>query len=149
MKFLRHFAATAFAAVAVAAQAAYPEKSITMIVPFPPGGPTDLVARVIGKTMSESMRQPIVVPTLAESGMPGFDVGAWQGLMVPAGTPRPIIDRLNAQLRKALANPEVRAKLAVQRAEPLGSTPEEYGAYIRKEIDRWGKVVQQSGVKAE
>jgi tripartite-type tricarboxylate transporter receptor subunit TctC len=89
------------------------------------------------------------VPTLAESGMPGFDVGAWQGLMVPAGTPRPIIDRLNAELRKALANPEVRAKLALQGAEPLGSTPEEYGAYIRKEIDRWGKVVQQSGVKAE
>jgi tripartite-type tricarboxylate transporter receptor subunit TctC len=89
------------------------------------------------------------VPTLAESGMPGFEVGAWQGLMVPAGTPKPVIDKLNAELRKALANPEVRAKLAQQGAEPLGSSPEEYGAYIRKEIDRWGAVVKQSGVKAE
>jgi tripartite-type tricarboxylate transporter receptor subunit TctC len=89
------------------------------------------------------------VPTLAESGMRGFDVGAWQGLMVPAGTPRPVIDRLNVELRKALANPEVRVKLAQQGAETLGSTPEEYGDYIKKEIARWGKVVQQSGVKAE
>jgi tripartite-type tricarboxylate transporter receptor subunit TctC len=89
------------------------------------------------------------VPTLAESGMPGFEVGAWQGLMVPAGTPQPVIDRLNAELRKALANGDVRAKLAQQGAEPLGSSPEEYGAYIRKEIDRWGKVVKQSGVTAE
>jgi tripartite-type tricarboxylate transporter receptor subunit TctC len=319
MKLCKPLAAFAFAAAALTASAAYPDKPITMIVPFPPGGPTDLVARVIGKAMSESMGQPIIidnrggangnigaslaakaapdgytmiyntsavalspalyknltydvqkdfapvalaavvplalvvhpsvpannvkefiahvkanpgklsygsagagnvthlgafqflqangldavhipykgsapadmdlvggqiqfmtdtvnsvaafvkdkrmkmlavttpkrmsnfpeVPTLAESGMPGFDVGAWQGVMVPAGTPRPIIDRLNTELRKALANPEVRAKLAVQGAEPLGSTPEEYGAYIKKEIDRWGKVVQQSGVKAE
>jgi tripartite-type tricarboxylate transporter receptor subunit TctC len=69
--------------------------------------------------------------------------------MVPAGTPRPIVDRLNTEVRKALANAEVRSKLAVQGAEPLGSTPEEYGAYIRKELDRWGKVVRESGVKAE
>src|ERR1700682_3705987 len=61
MKFLKHLAAAAFAATALASQAAYPEKPITMIVPFPPGGPTDLVARVIGKTMSESMGQPIII----------------------------------------------------------------------------------------
>jgi tripartite-type tricarboxylate transporter receptor subunit TctC len=105
--------------------------------------------KMLAVTTPKRMSNFPEVPTLAESGMPGFDVGAWQGLMVPAGTPRPIVDRLNAELRKALANPEVRAKLAIQGAEPLGSTPEEYGAYIRKEIDRWGKVVQQSGVKAE
>ena len=315
----RQLAAAVFATAALGSQAAYPDKPVTMIVPFPPGGPTDLVARVIGKAMSDSMGQPIVienkagangnigaslaakaapdgytilyntsavtlspalyrnltydvtkdlspvalaavvplalvvhpsvpannvkefvahvkanpgklsygsagagnvthlgafqflqangleavhvpykgsapadmdlvagniqfmtdtvnsvaafvkdkrmkmlavttpkrmsnfpdVPTLAESGMPGFDVGAWQGLMVPAGTPKAVVDRLNAELRKALANSEVRAKLALQGAEPLGSTPEEYGAYIRKEIERWGKVVQASGVKAE
>jgi tripartite-type tricarboxylate transporter receptor subunit TctC len=319
MKFRRQLAALTLAAAALAAHGAYPEKAITMIVPFPAGGPTDLVSRVLGKAMSDSMGQPIVienragangnigaslaakaapdgytifyntsavalspslyknltydvtkdlspvalaavvplalvvhpsvpannvkefiayvkanpgklsygsagagnvthlgafqflqangleavhipykgsapadmdlvggqiqfmtdtvnsvaafvkdkrmkmlavttlkrvsnfpeVPTLAESGMRGFDVGAWQGLMVPAGTPRPVIDRLNVELRKALANPEVRAKLAQQGAETLGSTPEEYGDYIKKEIARWGKVVQQSGVKAE
>jgi tripartite-type tricarboxylate transporter receptor subunit TctC len=319
MKFVKQIAALAFTAAALASQAAYPEKPITLIVPFPPGGPTDLVARVIGKAMGDSLGQPVIidnrggangnigagmaakaapdgytmlyntsavalspalyrnlsydvtkdlspvalaavvplalvvhpsvpannvkefiayakanpgrlsygsagagnvthlgafqflqangleavhipykgsapadmdlvagniqfltdtvnsvaafvkdkrikmlavttgkrmslfpdVPTLAESGMPGFEVGAWQGLMVPAGTPQPVIDRLNAELRKALANGEVRAKLAQQGAEPLGSSPEEYGAYIRKEIDRWGKVVKQSGVTAE
>jgi len=319
MKSCRRLAALTLAVATFAAHGAYPEKPITMIVPFPAGGPTDLVSRVIGKTMADSMGQPIVidnrggangnigaslaakaapdgytifyntsavalspslyknltydvtkdlspvalaavvplalvvhpsvpannvkefiayvkanpgklsygsagagnvthlgafqflqangleavhipykgsapadmdlvggqiqfmtdtvnsvaafvkdkrmkmlavttpkrvsifpeVPTLAESGMPGFEVGAWQGLMVPAGTPRPVIDRLNTELRKALANPEVRAKLALQGAEPLGSTPEEYGAYIKKEIERWGKVVQLSGVKAE
>ena len=89
------------------------------------------------------------VPTLAESGMPGFEVGAWQGLMVPAKTPPAIVQQLNAELLKALQSPEVKEKLALQGAEPLGSTPAEYGAYIRKEIDRWGKLVQQAGVKAE
>ena len=62
------------------------------------------------------------VPTLAESGMPGFEVGAWQGLMVPANTPKPIIQRLNAEVMKALQSPDVRQKLALQGAEPLGST---------------------------
>lgn len=89
------------------------------------------------------------VPTLAESGMPGFEVGAWQGVMVPAKTPQPIVQRLNAELLKALQNAEVKEKLAQQGAEPLGSTPAEYGAYVRNEIDRWGKLVQQAGVKAE
>ena len=316
---VNRFAAALVAICMPAALAAYPEKPITMIVPFPPGGPTDLVARVIAKTMADSMGQPIIVdnkggangnigaalaakappdgytilyntsavalspalykglqydvtkdlapvalaavvplalvvhpsvpannvkefiayvksnpgklsygsagtgnvthlgalqflqangldavhvpykgsapadmdlvggqiqfltdtvnsvmafvrdkrikmlavttakrmslfpdvPTLAESGMPGFEVGAWQGIMVPTGTPRPVIDKLNGELRKALQNAEVKEKLAQQGAEPLGSTPEEYGAYVRKEIDRWGKLVKQAGVKVD
>jgi tripartite-type tricarboxylate transporter receptor subunit TctC len=89
------------------------------------------------------------VPTLAESGMPGFEVGAWQGIMAPAGTPRPVIDRLNAEIVKALHSPDVRAKLAVQGAEPLGSTPDEYAAYVKKELERWGRVVKATGVTIE
>ena len=89
------------------------------------------------------------VPTLAESGMPGFEVGAWQGLMVPANTPRPVIQRLNAEVVKALQNPEVRQKLALQGVEPLGSTPEEYGVYVREEISRWARVVKQAGISLE
>ena len=89
------------------------------------------------------------VPTLAESGMPGFEVGAWQGLMVPANTPKPIIQRLNAEVMKALQSPDVRQKLALQGAEPLGSTPEAYGEYIQKEITRWDNVVKQTGVTLE
>lgn len=89
------------------------------------------------------------VPTLAESGMPGFEVGAWQGVMVPANTPKPIIQRLNAEVMKALQSPDVRQKLALQGAEPLGSTPEAYGDYIHKEITRWDNVVKQTGVTLE
>ena len=89
------------------------------------------------------------VPTLAESGMPGFEVGAWQGLMVPANTPKPIIQRLNAEVVKALQSPDVRQKLALQGAEPLGSSPEAYGEYIQKELNRWENVVKQTGVTLE
>jgi tripartite-type tricarboxylate transporter receptor subunit TctC len=89
------------------------------------------------------------VPTLAESGMPGFEVGAWQGMMVPANTPKPIIQRLNAEVMKALQSPEVRQKLALQGAEPLGSTPEAYGEYIQKELTRWESVVKQTGITLE
>jgi tripartite-type tricarboxylate transporter receptor subunit TctC len=89
------------------------------------------------------------VPTLAESGMPGFEVGAWQGLMVPANTPQLVIQRLNAEVTKALQSAEVKQKLALQGVEPLGSTPEEYGSYVSKEITRWADVVKQAGVTLE
>ena len=89
------------------------------------------------------------VPTLAETGMPGFEVGAWQGLMAPANTPRPVIQRLNAEVMKALQSAEVRQKLALQGVEPLGSTPDEYDAYINSEIARWGRVVKQAGITLE
>jgi tripartite-type tricarboxylate transporter receptor subunit TctC len=102
--------------------------------------------KMLAVTTAKRMAQFPDVPTLAESGMPGFEVGAWQGVMVPAATPKPIVERLNTELNKALQNPEVRAKLAQQGAEPLGSTPAEYGAYVKKELARWGQVVKASGV---
>jgi tripartite-type tricarboxylate transporter receptor subunit TctC len=86
------------------------------------------------------------VPTLVESGMPGFEVGAWQGLMVPANTPKPIIQRLNAEVMKALQSTDVCQKLAAQGAEPLGSTPEAYAEYIQNELARWEGVVKQTGI---
>ncbi len=89
------------------------------------------------------------VPTLAEAGVAGSEAGAWQGLMVPAKTPRAIIDRLNAEANKALNSADVRAKLALQGTEPLGSTPEDYGVYIDKELARWSKVVKDTGVSLE
>ena len=105
--------------------------------------------RMLAVTTAKRMSLFPDVPTLAESGMPGFEVGAWQGVMVPGATPKPVIQKLNAELRKALQNPEVKEKLAQQGAEPLGSTPEEYGAYIAKEIDRWGTLVRQARVKVD
>ena len=88
-------------------------------------------------------------PTLNETVMPKFEVGAWQGMLVPAKTPADIVKRLNAEVMKALNSPDVKAKLAVQGAEPLGSTPEEYGQYIQSEIARWGQVVKLTGASLE
>ncbi|MNN72017.1 Tripartite tricarboxylate transporter family receptor [compost metagenome] len=78
--------------------------------------------------------------------MPGFEVGAWQGMMVPAKTPPEIVRKLNAATLKALAAPEVRASLAAQGAEPRGTSPEAYGKYVAQELERWRKVVKDSGV---
>ena len=88
-------------------------------------------------------------PTLAESGMTGYESGAWQGVMVPAKTPKDVVDKLNAAINKALKDPEVLKKLAIQSTEPLGSTPAEYGAYIKKEIARWDSVVKSTGVSLD
>ena len=89
------------------------------------------------------------VPTLNETVMPGFEVGAWQGMLVPIKTAPDIVKRLNTEVLKALAAPDVRAKLAVQGAEPLGSTPAEYGSYIKSEIERWTRVVKLTGASLE
>jgi tripartite-type tricarboxylate transporter receptor subunit TctC len=89
------------------------------------------------------------IPTLHELGMPQFEVGAWQGILAPAKTPADVVARLNAELNKALSAPDVKAKLAVQGADPLGSSPAEYGLYIRSEIDRFANVIRQSGVTLE
>lgn len=105
--------------------------------------------RLLAVTTSKRIDLFPDVPTLAESGMPGFEVSAWQGVMAPANTPQPIINRLNTELMKALQNPDVQKKLAVQGAIPLGSTPEEYGAYVKSELTRWAGIVKQTGVSLE
>lgn len=102
--------------------------------------------RMLAVTTARRMSLFPDVPTLAESGMPGFEVGVWQGVMVPAGTPAAVVARLNAELVKALKAPEVRERLAQQGAEPLGSTPQEYGAYVRKELARWSETIKATGM---
>ena len=89
------------------------------------------------------------LPTLAETVAPGMEMSAWQGILAPAGTPAAIVQRLNTEVRSALEHPEVRAKLAAQGTEILGSTPDEYAALIRSELARWSRVVQETGAKAE
>nr|MDP2190305.1 tripartite tricarboxylate transporter substrate binding protein [Rhodoferax sp.] len=89
------------------------------------------------------------VPTLDETVLRGFEVGAWQGVLVPAKTPPEIVKRLNAEVMKALSSTGVKARLAVQGAVPLGSTPAEYGAYIKNEIERWTRVAQQTGASLD
>ena len=89
------------------------------------------------------------VPTIAESGYPQYEVTTWYGPLVPAKTPREVILRINGELNKSLQRPDVRERLAAEGAEPLGSTPEQFGAYIQKEIDRWARVIREAKVQAE
>jgi tripartite-type tricarboxylate transporter receptor subunit TctC len=89
------------------------------------------------------------VPTIAEDALPGFEAVLRYGLVAPPGTPRAIIERLNAALNAALASEDVRARLAIDGAEPLPGTPADYGADIDREETQWSKVVKTSGAKAE
>ena len=89
------------------------------------------------------------VPTIAEQGLPGFEAVLRYGLVVPANTPRPIIDRLNKELRAALATDDVRTRFATIGAEPLTSTPEEYAADIDSEETKWSTLIKSLGLKAE
>ncbi len=89
------------------------------------------------------------VPTAAESGLPDLDVTTWYGLLAPAGTPRPIIERLNAEIARIMHAPDLQERLAAMAAEPRTSTPEEFAAYIRQEAARWGEVVRRAGLRAD
>ena len=89
------------------------------------------------------------LPTVAESGLPGYEAVLHYGIVAPAGTPRPIIDKLNAAMRDAMAAPDVRQRVATEGAEPLVTTPEEYAADIDREETKWSAVVRRAGAKAE
>ena len=89
------------------------------------------------------------VPTVAEAGLKDFEVTTWYGVLAPAGTPQSVVRRLNAELVKIMHSPEMKEKLAATGTEPLTSTPEEFSAYIKREIGKWGDVVRKAGVKAD
>jgi len=89
------------------------------------------------------------VPTLAEAGVPGYESVQWYGVLAPAGTPRDIVARLHTEIAKSLRSGDVRERLAADGAEPVGSTPEEFAAFIRAEIDKWAKVAKAAGIQPE
>ncbi len=89
------------------------------------------------------------VPTVAEAGLKDFEVTTWYGILAPAGTPQPVVRRLNAELVKVMHGPEMKEKLTATGTEPLTSTPEEFAAYIKREIAKWGDVIRKAGVKAD
>ena len=87
------------------------------------------------------------IPTLSESGLPGFDVTSWFGIAAPAKTPRVIVDQLHGVIVRALQTPDLRARLLDQGAEPVGNTPEQYTAFMQNEIAKWAKVIKAAGIK--
>ena len=89
------------------------------------------------------------IPTVAESGLPGFETGSWQGMLAPSGTPGNIVLKLNAEIRRILDAPGIKAQLADQGTEVRADTPESLGQFIRAEIPRWARVIKQSGIKVD
>jgi tripartite-type tricarboxylate transporter receptor subunit TctC len=105
--------------------------------------------RALAVTSSKRSALMPDLPTMAEAGVAGFEAAAWQGIVVPVGTPADIVQKLNAEVNKALQNPDLRARLAAQGADILGGTSAEYAAYLRAEMPRWAKAVKDSGAKPE
>jgi tripartite-type tricarboxylate transporter receptor subunit TctC len=105
--------------------------------------------RALAVTGSKRSPQLPDVPTVAESGVPGYEAYVWMGLLAPRGTPPAVIDRLNAELRLALASDEVRTYMTNAGMEIVGSTPAEFGKFYRAERDQWAKVIRETGAKAE
>ena len=105
--------------------------------------------KVLG--VSKRTRMPLIgdVPTIAEQGVPGFESGTWQGALVASGTPQPILDRLNAELIRAIRSPDVRAKLAGQGAEVVTMTPPEQDKFFNQERARWAQLVTQANIKLD
>jgi tripartite-type tricarboxylate transporter receptor subunit TctC len=89
------------------------------------------------------------LPTIAESGLDGYAVSEWYGVVAPAGTSAAHVDRINAELRKVLAQPEVKERLVVLGAEIVASTPQEFGVFLKSDIAKWGKLVREAGIKVE
>jgi tripartite-type tricarboxylate transporter receptor subunit TctC len=105
--------------------------------------------RALGVTSAKRSQAAPDIPTLAESGLPGFEAVSWFALFAPANTPRPIVDKLQGEVSKILKSPDVSKKLLDLGLDPVGSTPDELAAYQKSEIAKWTKVVKDSGAKVE
>jgi tripartite-type tricarboxylate transporter receptor subunit TctC len=105
--------------------------------------------RALGVTSRQRTALLPQVPTVAESGLPGFEAVTWFGFTVPAGTPREIVDRLNGEIGKVLAMPEIKQQLARQGIDVGGGTPEQFGAYMHDEFAKWGALVKETGMSAD
>ena len=130
---------------AVSGRVQFSMQSTTAMLPMVKTGQIKAVA------IASRTRTPLLpeVPTFSEAGMTGFEMGSWNGVLAPARTPQAVLRRVNSEINRAMQDPELIAKLAQGGIEPLGSTPEEYGTYLKKELDRWTRVVKTGGIKLE
>ena len=118
---------------------------VTIAIPHTKSGKL----RALGVTTAKRSMLVPHLPTIAESGLPGYEVTQWYGMQVPTGTPKDVIAKINGEVGKILAMPDIIEKLASLGAEPAPSTPELMTAYVKSETEKWAKVVKASGAKAD
>ncbi len=123
----------------------------TLFIGIPAPAPHIKTGRLRGLAVIAPQRSPTLpeVPTVAEAGMPNLEVITWYGIFAPAGTPRSIVTRLNAEINQAMQSADVKEKLAAQSTDAIIGTPEEFGAYVKKEIAKWAEVVRKAGIQPE
>ncbi len=105
--------------------------------------------RALGIATSSRNPSAPEIPTVSEAGLPGFEVTSWYGILAPAGTPKPITERLAMEMTKAIATPDLSERLASLGATPVGNTPDEFGVHLRREGEKWAKAVKASGAKVD
>jgi tripartite-type tricarboxylate transporter receptor subunit TctC len=122
-----------------------------VVIGLPAAAPHIKSGRLRALAVIAPQRLPALpaVPTVAEAGLPVFEVTTWYGVLAPAGTPQPVVARLNAELVKILYSPDMKDKLNAIGTDPVTSTPEEFAAYLRQETAKWANVVRKAGLKAD
>lgn len=126
-------------------QIAFMFRSTTGTLPYVANGQL----RALGIASRHRIPAAPTLPLLSEVGLPDFESLLWFGIFAPAKTPRPIIDRLSSEVRKAMASPDLRKRFIDLGAEPMAGTPEEFGAFVRAEYQRWGKLIEDAGIRIE
>ena len=118
---------------------------------MPPALPLVKTGKIRALGVTSATRSPAAsdIPTISESGLPGYEVKNWYGILAPRGTPKEIVSKLNAEIVKILNMPDVKESLAVQGAEPVSGTPEQFAAYIKEETEKWAKIVKYSGARLD
>lgn len=118
---------------------------------MPPALPHIKSGKLRALGVTSTARSPVTpeLPTIAESGLTGYEVKNWYGIFAPRGTPKEIVTKLNAEIVKILNMPDVKESLSLQGAEPSTSTPQEFAAYVKDETEKWAKIVKYSGVKVD
>ncbi|QIL74391.1 tripartite tricarboxylate transporter substrate binding protein (plasmid) [Diaphorobacter sp. HDW4B] len=119
--------------------------NLVTLVPFVKSGKL----RALGVSSKQRVSALPDVPTLDEAGLPGFEDGTWYGIVAPKGTPKPIVDKLNAELHRMLAQPETQQKLLSMGLEPAGNSPSDFGALIHSEISKYRAVIQKANIKLD
>jgi tripartite-type tricarboxylate transporter receptor subunit TctC len=101
--------------------------------------------------ITSPQRQPYAadLPTVSEAGVPGYEVSSWYGLFAPAGTPSSVVARINSDLLRVMAQPDVREQFISRGDEPFAGTPDQAGTYLRSEISKWNRVIKQGNIKVE